>query len=109
MQLACQPQPIEMKRRESAESGSMLSKMPNDEQETAGDTLRLKWVASARTCRAATSRTARSRKWPGSSLGIEVSLSELQKPSALAMHFSISLETSLQAVCVLRSLAHVYD
>jgi hypothetical protein len=35
MQLACQPQPIEMKRRESAESGSMLSKMMNDEQEAA--------------------------------------------------------------------------
>lgn len=36
MQLACQPQPIEMKRRESAESGTMLDKMTNDEQETAG-------------------------------------------------------------------------
>jgi hypothetical protein len=44
-----------------------------------------------------------------SSLGIELSLSELQKLSAHAMHFSISLEISLQAVCVLRSLAHVYD
>lgn len=43
------------------------------------------------------------------SLGIEVSLSELQKASAHAVHFSISLETSLQAVCVLCSLAHVYD
>jgi hypothetical protein len=36
MQLACQPQLIEMKRRESTDSGSMLSKMTNDKQEAAG-------------------------------------------------------------------------
>ena len=42
MQLACQPQPIEMKRRESAESRTMLDKMTNDKQKPRGETLRLK-------------------------------------------------------------------